>query len=709
MELDGMVTDEEWDRIPSLPMTMFSPAFGEPLTERTEVRIAHDEEYLYVSGRLYDSEPEAIRVNTFYRDQYSGDDLLAVVIDSFNDFETALWFIVNPSGARSDRTVSNDAVGMGGGMPMNADWNAHWDVATRQTDEGWFVEYRIPFSTLGFQAVDGQVTMGLIVYRFIARKNERHLFPAIDPGWGGLAFAKPSQAHRIVLSGAEPQRPVYVTPYSLGGLRQSPERTVAGSGDGVWDTSSHLTGELGADLRFNPSSNLALDFTANTDFAQVEADNQQVNLTRFPLFFPEKRQFFQERSSTFDFSAGGGSSRLFHSRRIGLDDGEIVRIYGGGRAVGRLGGTDFGFLAMQTAARDQRPSETMGVARINHQVLNPFSAVGGMLTTRLGSHGENNVGLGLDATLRLVGDEWLTAKWARTFDEVAEPESAMDAGLVEVRWQRRKDGGLSYRGEYIRVGDNYLPRLGFQARRDFQYVGGQLQYKSYREAASPLRSVSLQVASDHYFQLAGGSPQSRQVAPQFNLEFKGGTQLRLSGNSSFESIGSPFEVAGARVEPGDYWFHDAELRLQRPRSALFRGDFTAVAGSFYDGTRYGAGVNPTWNQSRYLELGGGYEVNRLDFGERGLSTTAHLLRLNVQMALNTRISASVLGQYSNVAELATFNARFRYHFREGTDLWLVFNEGLNVGARLDDLDPHSRLPRSAGRTLLLKYTRTLIW
>jgi len=268
IEVDGVVDEEAWESVDPLPMTMYTPTFRGDLTERTEVRITHDDQYLYVSGRLYDSEPDQIRTNTFYRDQYSGDDLLAVVIDSYNDYETAVWFVTNPAGARQDRTVSNDAQ-FTAGMPMNADWNSHWDVATTQNADGWQAEFRIPFSTLGFQAIDDEVTMGLIAYRFVARKNERQLFPDIDPRWGGLGFAKPSQAQRIVLRGVEPSKPVYVTPYTLGGVRQTPELLESAGSPSRWGTTDDLTREVGVDLKYSPTSNLALDLTVNTDFAQV--------------------------------------------------------------------------------------------------------------------------------------------------------------------------------------------------------------------------------------------------------------------------------------------------------------------------------------------------------------------------------------------------------------------------------------------------------
>jgi hypothetical protein len=704
IRVDGVIDEPAWDAVPALPMVMHSPAFLGTPTERTEVRIAYDDRYLYVSGRMYDSDRAGIRTNTFYRDAYSGDDLLAIVIDSYNDHETAVWFATNPAGARTDRTVSNDAV-FSGGMPMNSDWNAHWDVATTRTDEGWFAEFRIPFSTLGFQVVDDRVVMGVIVYRFIARKNERLTFPAIDPAWGGLAFAKPSQAQRILLEGVRQTRPVYITPYVLGGVRQAPVLREPATGPAGWRTASDGSHEAGVDLRWAPTSNLALDLTVNTDFAQVEADDQQINLTRFPLFFPEKRQFFQERASTFQFSTGGFTDRLFHSRRIGLAGGEIVRIYGGARAVGRVGGLDYGVLSMQTAAHDGRSSENLGVVRLKQQVLNRYSSVGAMLTTRLGTAGGDNIAYGLDAALRLVGDEWLTLRWAQTFDAAIDEASTLEAGLLQARWERAHDGGLSYAGEFRRVGRDYLPGLGFQARRDFRYYGGRVQYRRFQSADSPLRSAAAGLRTEHYIRGADGTAETRVIEPDLAIELKDGTELRLTGRSVYESVSRDFAVAGMTVPAGDYRFHLGEVELELPRSGLFRGEVSATAGTFYDGTRLGLALGPAWNPSRYLELGGGYEVNRLAFEARDQTATAHLVRLRLQLALNTRVSLNTFGQYSNVADLATFNVRFRYHVREGTDLWIVYNEGLNTER---DLGPPPRLPRSAGRIVMVKYTHTLI-
>ncbi len=703
--LDGIVNEAVWDSLPPFEMILYTPNFGDPPSEPTEVRLAHDDRYLYMSGRMYDSEPSEIRTGTFYRDQYSGDDILSLVIDSYNDYETAVWFTTNPAGVRQDRTMSNDAE-FTSGMPMSSDWNAHWDVATTRTDEGWFAEFRIPFSTLGFQATGGEVTMGVIVYRLLARRNERQIFPPIAPEWGRMGFAKPSQAQRVVLRDVQQSTPLYLSPFTTVGVRQNPvlaEPPAVSRAE--WQTERNATTEAGIDLKLSPTSNLALDLTVNTDFAQVEADDQQINLTRFALFFPEKRQFFQERASTFDFNTGGMSNRLFYSRRIGLNAGEIVRIYGGARAVGRLARTDFGILAMQTAPHGELSSENMAVARIRQKIIDDFSNVGAMLTTRIGTQGHNNIAYGVDAVLRWLGDEYLVLQWAHTFDEATAQEGGLESGLARARMERRRDDGFSYYAEGIRAGKDYLPGLGFQSRRDFTYGGVELRYRRFAEAGSSLLSRALTVSASQYSRNADGSAESREIEPELEFQFRDGVNLTLSGLSSFESVVEPFTISDVEVLPGEYWFHEANAMLQLPRSDVLRGNFNASAGSFYDGRRIGVSLGPTWVVSRFLELESTWEINRLDFAARNVATTAQLARLRIKTALNPKLSVSAFGQYNNATARTSFNVRFRYHFREGTDLWIVYNEGL-YNDRDNGLGP--RRPLSSGRALLVKYAHTFV-
>jgi len=702
LEFDGVVDEGGWELIDPLAMTMYSPVFDGPLTEETEIRLAYDDEYLYVAGRLHDSDPAGIEINTLYRDLYSGDDILAVVIDSYNDYETAVWFVSSPAGVRNDRTVANDAE-FTQGMPMNSDWNAHWDVRTSIGDHGWHAEFRIPFSTLGFQVEDDVVTMGVIAYRFIPRKNERHTFPAIEPRWGGLGFAKPSRARRVTLEGVKQGKPVYLTPFALGGAGYLPALP---DGADAWESDRDLTRELGMDLRWSPTSNLTVDLTVNTDFAQVEADDQQVNLTRFPLFFPEKRQFFQERASTFQFSTGGFTDRLFHSRRIGLEGGEIVRIFGGARAVGRLGGMDFGFLDMQLAGSDGESGENLGVLRLNQRIFNDYSSVGGMITSRLGNSGRDNVAVALDLSVRPFGDEYVSAKWARTFDEAIEEADGLATALFLARWERRRDDGFSYVFEGRRVGADFRPGLGFQSRRDFFSYGGELRYRHLMPDESSLQSVGFNLTGERFHLIEGRELESATLAPVFNLEFRTGHNLDFTATRSFEMLGDPFVIAGVEVPEGEYGFTEGKADLRFPRAKRFRGNYSVTAGTFYDGARIGVSGNPTFTFSRHFELGGGYEVNRVSFPERSTGVTTQVWRLKTQFAYDARLSLTLFGQYSNVAELTSVNARLRYHFSEGTDLWLVWNEGLNM-ERANGLDP--RLPLSAGRSFMIKYTRALVF
>lgn len=702
IQMDGRLLEPEWEQIAPLPLTMFTPVFGGALTERTEIRVAYDDKYIYVGGMMFDSEAKKIRTNTLYRDRYSGDDIIAIVLDSYNDHQTASWFTVNPAGNRIDRAVSNDAE-FSNGEPMNDNWNTFWDVATYQDETGWYAEMRIPFSSLGFQDVNGKVTMGMIVYRLVGRKNERQLFPAIPPNWD-MSFAKPSQARRIELEGIHSKRPIYVTPYGLSGV--SWQATL----DSLPPPARYLnprdgTAEVGLDIRYSPSSNLALDLTANTDFAQVEADDQQVNLTRFSLFFPEKRQFFQERSSIFEFNTGG-ASRLFHSRTIGLIDGAPIRIYGGARLVGRAGDWDIGFLDMQTASRDTAPSENFGVLRLRRGIFNENSTIGAMVTSRVTTHGDLNLATGVDAVIRPFGEEYFTFKWAQTYTTgLSNPVLDWNQSRMLVRVERRNTTGFTYAGELVRSGAQYDPGMGFNFRNDYTSLELRPGYKWLLGPKTPFRSIGVMSTGQSFWRHSDHSVESAEAVPSVYAELKSGEMLSLGVRNSYESIRDAFEISGgATIEPGNYWFHQAELFLMASRSSTFRPTFLLSAGSFFDGSRIGVSLHPAWNPSRYVELGVDYDYNRIRFTDRAQRLDLHVVRLRVQTALNVHLSLATLMQYDNADDAIGINARLRYNFSEGRDLWIVFNEALNTD-RPYLVAP--RLPLSRSRAVMLKYTHTL--
>ncbi|HQF99096.1 MAG TPA: DUF5916 domain-containing protein, partial [Candidatus Aminicenantes bacterium] len=469
--LDGLSAEPAWKGIRALPVLVYTPNTGAEPSELTEILVAHDDDFLYVAGRLYDREPDKIQATSKKRDDMKlSNDWLGIVLDTFHDRENGLAFFTTPSGLRLDMTIFHDA---DGDFPVNQNWNTFWDVKTVRNREGWFAEMRIPLSSLRFQEVEGRVVMGLTAWRYIARKNETIIFPAIPPKWGFWGSFKPSRTREIVLEGVSSRKPLYVAPFILGGAGRSEELNEA---ETAYVGKNKLVGEAGLDVKLGLTNNLTLDLTVNTDFAQVEADDQQVNLTRFSLFFPEKRLFFQERASVFDFNFGDESS-LFYSRRIGLHEGNLVRIYGGARLIGRIDSWDLGFLDMQTAAAEDLPSQNYGVLRVRRQVFNPNSWVGAMATSRIGADGAFNTAYGLDGIVKLFGDDYLSWNWAQTFATGKRNRLlSLDPAKVRINWQRRTVEGLAYNLDFSRAGDGYEPGLGFEFRSDYSRFGDRLLY-----------------------------------------------------------------------------------------------------------------------------------------------------------------------------------------------------------------------------------------
>ncbi len=694
IQIDGLSDEPEWQQIEPLPMVMYKPTYkGEP-TESTEIRIAYDKDYLYCSARCYDTDPSGVRVNSLYRDRSSKDDKFGIILDTFNDKKTALSFWTTPAGVRGDEAVFND------GKSDNKNWNTYWDVATVQNEKGWFVEMRIPFSSLSFQDKAGSVTMGLIAYRNIARKNERVVFPDLSPERG---IDTPSRAHPILLNQVYSQKPIYFTPYAIGGLEQTPTLNDT-------KTAYHLNNELarnvGLDIKYNITSNLTLDTALNPDFAQAEADDQQVNLSRFSLFFPEKRQFFQERSGIFSFNFID-RARLFHSRRIGIQDDEQIPIIGGARLVGRIGDWDLGFLDMQTARKEDIPSENFGVLRLRRQILNPYSYAGVMITNRIDEEGNYNFAYGIDSILRLLGKEYLTLKWGQTFEDQAAQKQAsnfFDTAMFLAELTRRTDVGFDYELVAARRGKDFLPGLGYTKRKDFTQLQWSARYDWLMKKGTPIRQLSpLQFGGFVVLRNADSSVESAQLDYDIDIEWKSGAAAALDFQMDYEDLTEDEDFPKDTVVPaGSYTTFEVKGKFDMPNKELFRTDFDGSFGGFYDGWRLEYSVKPTWNVSRHLEMISEYEVNVIRFPERNQGFNAHVVRLRTRAALNTHISLNAFVQYNSANDRFSTNIRFRYNFREGNDLWLVYNENLNTDR--EDKVPRKLLTR--GRTVLLKYTNT---
>ncbi|NIR52058.1 carbohydrate binding family 9 domain-containing protein [candidate division KSB1 bacterium] len=700
VKLDGLSDEPAWETIEPLPMTMYTPTFpGEP-TERTEVRVAYDDRYIYVAGRLYESDPDGIQAHSLVRDLDRGGDFFNFLLDTYNDNETLLGFFTTPAGNRLDAEISNDAEGDSEADFFNVDWNGFWDCAVVQNGEGWFVEMRIPFSSLRFQDDDGEVVFGMMVHRLINRKNERVTFPPIPPKWEAGQW-KASNAQDVRLTGVPSRNPFYLTPYVLGGTQQLHELNGSGA---AFERHDEMKRELGFDLKYSLTKNFTLDLTANTDFAQVEADDELLNLTRFPLFFPEKRQFFQERSGIFSFKTGA-VSRLFHSRRIGIsDDGSPVRIFGGVRLVGRTGPWDVGFLNLQTDNSGVSPSENFGVLRLRRRTFNPYSYFGAMVTSRIGDDGSYNLASGLDGIIRVAKDDYLTVNLTQTSEN--ESKSLLSSSLLRAQWARRSTKGLGYSFELLRVGDSYNPGVGFIERKNYTRIANDILYGYFfHERSSFYRHIPL-LANTIFIGNTSGKIETALQEAKWKIDLKSGTYAYFVLSRHFERIARSFSLLNRIEIPADqYTFYRVNAFYGMSISKPLRTSLNFDAGSFYDGNQVSVMATPTWNQSRHLELSAEYEFNRLRFSQRHQSLDAHIVRWRILTALNIHFSTSGFIQYNSVENKVGVNLRFRYNFREGHDVYLVYNEALNT---VRDRSAVS-LPVSDSRQILFKYSYTFLW
>jgi hypothetical protein len=482
---------------------------------------------------------------------------------------------------------------------------------------------------------------------------------------------------------------------------------LAADGSG-YERASEQVREAGLDVHYGLGPNLSLDLSLNTDFAQVEADDQQVNLDRFSLFFPEKRRFFQERGAIFEFPVGA-QERLFHSRRVGLAEGRAVRIYGGGRVVGRFGEWDVGALNMHTAESELLPSENQGVVRARRRVLNESSYAGAILTSRLGSDGSHNVVYGGDAQLRLLDRDYLIVNWAQSFDdeegEMLDRTAATfaDRSFVRVRWERRDIYGPMYDAELSWAGAVFEPGLGFLQRRDYSRGEVRLGYGWDPGQDSRVLRYGVGLTVSGVRRNEGGTLETGSVEPSAIVDTRSGHQLMGILRHRHEDVERGFTLAtGASVPEGRYRYREGVLQYHTPPGDRIQARLRLEGGGFFDGRRRSVEFSPSWFPSRYLALSASYRLDRARFGDRGERFDAHIARVRADVMLSPEVSIATFVQYNSELDLVEANLRFRYNPREGDDLYIVWNEGVNA-ARFD----HNPVrPRSDERTLLVKYSRT---
>ena len=677
LTVDGRLDEEVYQREqPFGGLLQVVPRYGEAASERTDLWITYDDRFIYLSCRCWDSAPPDQWIANELRRDTGGlrnNDHIGVMFDTFFDRRSGFGFYTNPLGARADYSVVDE-----GGS--NSDWNPVWMSRTGRFDGGWTVEMAIPLKSLRYRPGDNQ-TWGVQIRRSVRRKNEWAYLTRVPQVLAGpQALNRISSAGTLVGLDLPPAgRNLELKPYVLSQVTTDRVRTPAVDDDvGV---------EVGGDLKYHITPSLTFDLTANTDFAQVEIDEQQVNLTRFSLFVPEKRDFFLEGRGTFDFARGGlggggggdggDTPYLFYSRRIGLDRGRAIPINAGGRITGKMGPWAVGLMNIQTGKEAVSGADptNFSVVRLKRDVLRR-STVGLMATNRspavtgLGS----NQAYGIDGSFGLAQDITVGTYWART----------NSPGLTgnDRSWQGRFDYNADRYGakaEVLEVGADFRPDVGFLRRSDFRRSYGEVRFSPRPTRISAVRKFTYN-ASGEYIENGAGDVDTRVLGATFVTEFQNSDQFSIDLGRAYDSLQVPFTPAGspAPIPIGGYTFNDVGASYTFGAQRRVSGVVRVRAGEFYDGTIRtltigGSGLTPSRvSFNRHLSVEPTFSISRVE--RPSASFTTRLGRARVDYGFTPLMFMSGLVQYSSADRALSTNVRYRWEYAPGSELFLVYTD-----------------------------------
>ena len=695
--IDGRLDEDVWRNAPVYDgFVQRELREGEPVSERTEVRIVSDGEALYVAAWLYDRDPSGIVPGEKIRDvSLDNSDYFAIILDTYLDRQNGFVFATTPAGVEYDGQVTKE--GEGGGISVsgqsrqlsgsmggfNLNWDGSWTVSTSRDSAGWYAEFRIPFSTLRYGSSSTQ-SWGLNLSRGIRRKGE-------DAYWSFIPrqFSLYRLSRAGTIEGLKPptQRLATVTPYVLSGTRR----------DFAIDDRLHGTNEFGGDAKYGVTPSLTLDLTYNTDFAQVEVDEQRTNLTRFSLFYPEKRPFFLENAGVF--SAGTPQAvDLFFTRRIGIDTlGAPVPIRGGGRLTGHAAGLSLGALEIVTdEVAGRQPANSYSVIRAVRE-LPSRSRIGVLAVERLATNNsdDRNGTYALDGRVG-VGDAWTLDWWGA---KTSTPNRAGD------------DLGYSVRGAYstanwsnsvrvVAVGSNLNPEVGFLNRTGgYRYYELSVMRFVRNSEWKWLKDWDPHASYRGYYGLDGSWQNGQIHLDLTELELGDGGKIGPEVNVWHEGLTAPFAIAPNVTLPvGSYNYTvyglDWTLNPSAPFSFVLRGDF----GPFYNGTRNGGNVTFTFRRGATLSSSLLFDYNDVHLDQGAF--TRRLIGTRLAYFFTPRVFAQSLVQFNNQDRVWTANARFGWLGTAGTGLFVVFNDG-------EEADGFFRWGRPQTRSVIVKFTRQI--
>ncbi len=703
LEIDGRLTEPVWAQAPLQGnFIQREPNYGQASTQRTEFRVLYDDRTLYFGVWVWDTNPDGISASELKRDSgLNKGDQIKITIDTFHDHRNAFMFSTNPLGAYKDaNTVEN-------GRTINYDWNAVWDNRTSQDDKGWYIELAIPLSQLRFKTAIGESTWGLNLCRILFRDNEESYWVPFPREWGANGFARLSNAG--VLSGLrdiKARRRLEFVPFAL----------PTAARDYVAQAEADRRVRFGGDLKVGITNDLTGDFTFHTDFAQVEADQEVVNLTRFSLFFPEKRQFFTEAAGIFDYGKGssslGGDAAindpgilsLFYSRRIGLVDGQEIPIIGGARVTGRQGSYSLGVLNIETddariGLTRTSPGQPISnanftVVRVKRNILSK-STVGAIFLNSDGGLSDYNRSLGVDTGIMIGQSTTITGLFAATDS----PGSFGDdvAGVVDLIW---KNDRFNYGGQYLDVGRKFNAEMGFIPRIDVRATKLKAGWTP-RPKWPGVRQVLVNGSMD-YYEDHSGRVDSRTGHLDAQLQGQDTSSARISFNREYDSLVVPFVTAGTAIPVGDYSWQTMQLLYSSNRTRRVFGQALADFGGYYNGDRRSVQVNLNVQVGKTLLFEPNYTRNHITLPGRPVYTS-NVVNFRVSHSFSPDFYLKGFIQYNDDRKTASFNFLWWYHYRPGSDLYLVYNQGNDTHLALTSAEAR-RPHRVHSRSLALKLT-----
>jgi hypothetical protein len=670
--IDGQLDEAVYREVaPISGFVQQEPLENAPATEQTDVWICFDATTLYVSARNWDRDPSRMIANELRHDSSNllQNEQLTITLDTFHDRRNGFVFLVSALGGMLEESFFDE-------RNPSRDWNTVWDARTSRFERGWDVEVAIPFKSLRYPPGAGHI-WGIQLNRIIRHKNERTWLSPVPQSMGAQAAFRVSQAANLVGLETPPlSRNLEIKPYAIAGVatdRVAQPSPIVNDGDA----------DVGVDVKYGVTRSLTADFTYNTDFAQVEEDEQQVNLTRFSLFFPEKREFFLEGQGIFNVGGrsatqAGDAPILFFSRQIGINQGRAVPILGGGRLTGRAGAYNLGVVNIQTDASEAARAEATNftVLRVRRDVLRR-STVGALFAGRSRSArapGSNET-YAVDGVFSLFENVRLNTYVART---------ATDG---------RRGDDLSYRGEYdynadrwgftaehLVVGANFNPEVGFLRRQDFRKSFGFARF-------SPRPSNPRSAIRKHYYEAAytyittgSGRMESRMANAAYRVELQNSDRLHVEYVRSYELLEAPFAIApGVTIPTGGYSWGTSGVVYQLGTQRQINGNVTLLRGSFYDGDQTQLAYRGRVTVATRLALEPQVSLNWIDLPQGAFTTT--LVSTRATAPLTPRMFVSALLQYNSTINAYSTNVRLRWEYRPGSELFVVLSEGRTTVAR----------------------------